>query len=31
VGKTQMWECEPVIPIIPESVLRNLTCKVDKT
>ena len=30
VGKTQMWECEPVIPIIPEVVLRSLTCKVDK-
>jgi 5'-3' exonuclease len=24
VGKTQMWECEPVIPIIPEVVLRKL-------
>jgi 5'-3' exonuclease len=24
VGKTQMWECEPVIPIIPESVLRSV-------
>lgn len=23
VGKTQMWECEPVIPMIPESVLRK--------
>lgn len=30
VGKTQMWECEPVIPIIPEVVLRNLVRKVDK-
>ena len=24
VGKTQMWECEPVIPMIPEYVLRKL-------
>ena len=24
IGKTQMWECEPVIPIIPEVVLRKL-------
>ena len=24
VGKTQMWECDPVIPIIPEPVLRKL-------
>jgi 5'-3' exonuclease len=23
VGKTQLWECEPVIPIIPETVLRS--------
>ena len=23
VGKSQMWECEPVIPIIPEVVLRE--------
>jgi len=22
VGKTQLWECEPVIPMIPEKVLR---------
>jgi hypothetical protein len=22
VGRGQMWECEPVIPVIPESVLR---------
>jgi len=22
VGRTQLWECEPVIPIIPETVLR---------
>lgn len=22
VGRTQLWECEPVIPIIPEKVLR---------
>jgi 5'-3' exonuclease len=22
VGRTQMWECEPVLPTIPESVLR---------
>jgi 5'-3' exonuclease len=22
VGKTQLWECEPVIPIIPEKILR---------
>ena len=27
VGKTQMWECEPVIPIIPEAVLRRLQLK----
>jgi 5'-3' exonuclease len=24
VGRTQMWECEPVIPVIPEAVLRPL-------
>lgn len=23
VGRTQMWECEPVIPVIPERVLRS--------
>jgi 5'-3' exonuclease len=23
VGRTQMWECEPVIPVIPEEVLRS--------
>jgi len=23
VGKTQLWECEPVIPVIPEKVLRS--------
>jgi len=23
VGKTQLWECEPVIPMIPETVLRS--------
>ena len=23
VGRTQLWECEPIIPIIPEEVLRN--------
>jgi len=23
VGRTQMWECEPVIPVIPETVLRS--------
>ena len=23
IGKTQMWECEPIIPVIPESVLRQ--------
>jgi 5'-3' exonuclease len=23
VGKTQMWECEPFIPMIPEKVLRE--------
>ena len=23
VGKTQIWECEPNLPIIPESVLRS--------
>jgi 5'-3' exonuclease len=25
VGRTQMWECEPVIPVVPESVLRSWT------
>ena len=25
VGKTQLWECEPVIPMIPEKVLRGWT------
>jgi len=24
VGRTQMWECEPIIPQIPERVLRQL-------
>ena len=24
VGKTQLWECEPVIPVIPEIVLRSM-------
>lgn len=24
VGRTQMWECEPVIPVIPEEVLRKV-------
>jgi hypothetical protein len=24
VGRTQMWECEPVLPLIPEVVLRRL-------
>jgi len=24
VGKGQMWECEPVIPVIPEVVLRRI-------
>lgn len=23
VGRTQMWECEPVIPLIPERLLRS--------
>lgn len=23
VGRTQMWECEPVIPLIPEGVVRS--------
>jgi len=23
IGKTQLWECEPMIPIIPETVLRS--------
>ena len=23
IGKTQLWECEPMIPIIPETVLRG--------
>jgi 5'-3' exonuclease len=25
VGRTQMWECEPVLPLIPEAVLRRLS------
>lgn len=25
VGRTVMWECEPVIPILPDSVLREWT------
>lgn len=24
VGRTQMWQCEPVLPLIPEPVLRSL-------
>jgi len=24
IGRTQMWECEPVIPIVPEGLLRTL-------
>jgi 5'-3' exonuclease len=24
VGRTQMWECEPVLPLIPEATLRRL-------
>lgn len=24
VGRSQMWECEPVLPLIPEAVLRRL-------
>lgn len=27
VGRTQMWECEAVIPLIPERLLRSLTAK----
>lgn len=27
VGKTQLWECEPVIPVIPEPVLRSMKDK----
>ncbi len=27
VGRTQMWECEPVIPMIPETVLREWAVK----
>lgn len=23
VGRTQLWECEPVIPLIPEKILRS--------
>jgi len=23
IGKTQLWECEPLIPIIPEKILRG--------
>lgn len=23
VGKTQLWECEPIIPVIPEKLLRS--------
>lgn len=25
VGRTQMWECEPVLPLIPEATLRRLS------
>jgi 5'-3' exonuclease len=28
VGKGQMWECEPVIPVIPETVLRRILEKI---
>ena len=28
VGKGQMWECEPVIPVIPEVVLRRILEKI---
>lgn len=24
IGRTQMWECEPVIPLIPEALLRKI-------
>ena len=24
IGRTQLWECEPVIPVIPDAVLRAL-------
>lgn len=24
IGRSQMWQCEPVLPLIPESVLRSL-------
>ena len=24
IGRTQMWECEPVIPVVPEGLLRTL-------
>lgn len=24
IGRTQMWECEPVIPMVPEGLLRSL-------
>ena len=23
IGRTQLWECEPVIPVMPDSVLRS--------
>ena len=23
IGKTQMWECEPLIPLLPEGLLRS--------
>jgi 5'-3' exonuclease len=30
VGRTQMWECEPIIPQIPERVLRQLMTEIKK-
>jgi 5'-3' exonuclease len=24
IGRTQLWECEPVIPVIPDAVLRKV-------
>lgn len=29
VGKTQLWECEPMIPLIPEAIIRRFIDKND--
>ena len=26
IGRSQMWECEPVLPILPDATLRKLLC-----